>query len=158
MTTLLHSGGAKVTLLFPPQPLRFQNAIWGCPSRTPGPTRWDQLWHLHMFWPPPKLLPYRLLAPQMANLAHRASQFMDKKFLIIHPTADGATLFFASSETNRNNNNKGRGRWHVVSLCRPRESSFPAHSQVYQPAHQRKGQLHLTGGWTVPPSFSCNYK
>lgn len=25
----------------------------------------------------------------MANLAHRASQFMDKKFLIIHPTADG---------------------------------------------------------------------
>lgn len=28
----------------------------------------------------------------MANLAHRASQFMDKKFLIIHPTADGVTL------------------------------------------------------------------
>lgn len=27
----------------------------------------------------------------MANLAHRASQFMDKKFLIIHPTADGRT-------------------------------------------------------------------
>lgn len=25
----------------------------------------------------------------MANLAHRASQFMEKKFLIIHPTADG---------------------------------------------------------------------
>lgn len=25
----------------------------------------------------------------MANLEHRASQFMDKKFLIIHPTADG---------------------------------------------------------------------
>lgn len=28
----------------------------------------------------------------MANLAHRASQFADKKFLIIHPTADGATI------------------------------------------------------------------
>ena len=27
--------------------------------------------------------------PQMANLAHRASQFLDKKFLIVHPTADG---------------------------------------------------------------------
>ncbi|XP_034092391.1 dipeptidyl aminopeptidase-like protein 6 isoform X3 [Gymnodraco acuticeps] len=26
----------------------------------------------------------------MANLAHKASQFMDKKFLIIHPTADGS--------------------------------------------------------------------
>lgn len=25
----------------------------------------------------------------MANLAHRASQFVEKKFLIIHPTADG---------------------------------------------------------------------
>lgn len=30
----------------------------------------------------------------MANLAHRASQFMDKKFLIIHPTADGRTRIF----------------------------------------------------------------
>ncbi|PWA18148.1 hypothetical protein CCH79_00003973 [Gambusia affinis] len=27
----------------------------------------------------------------MANLAHRASRFMDKKFLIVHPTADGTT-------------------------------------------------------------------
>lgn len=40
------------------------------------------------------LSPSRLFfTPQMANLAHRASQFLDKKFLIIHPTADGATLF-----------------------------------------------------------------
>lgn len=30
-----------------------------------------------------------VFTPQMANLAHRASQFTDKKFLIIHPTADG---------------------------------------------------------------------
>uniref|UniRef100_A0A668A7L1 A-type potassium channel modulatory protein DPP6 n=1 Tax=Myripristis murdjan TaxID=586833 RepID=A0A668A7L1_9TELE len=29
----------------------------------------------------------------MANLAHRASQFMDKKFLIIHPTADEKVHF-----------------------------------------------------------------
>ncbi|XP_077364842.1 A-type potassium channel modulatory protein DPP6 isoform X2 [Festucalex cinctus] len=28
----------------------------------------------------------------MANLAHRASQFLDKKFLIIHPTADGKNM------------------------------------------------------------------
>ncbi len=32
---------------------------------------------------------YSLIFPQMANLAYRASQFIDKKFLIIHPTADG---------------------------------------------------------------------
>lgn len=30
---------------------------------------------------------------QMSNLAHRASQFVDKKFLIIHPTADGEYAF-----------------------------------------------------------------
>ncbi|XP_010769856.1 dipeptidyl aminopeptidase-like protein 6 [Notothenia coriiceps] len=29
----------------------------------------------------------------MANLAHKASQFMDKKFLIIHPTADEKVHF-----------------------------------------------------------------
>uniref|UniRef100_A0A671XWQ2 A-type potassium channel modulatory protein DPP6 n=1 Tax=Sparus aurata TaxID=8175 RepID=A0A671XWQ2_SPAAU len=32
-------------------------------------------------------------AYSMANLAHRASQFMDKKFLIIHPTADEKVHF-----------------------------------------------------------------
>ncbi|KAF3836220.1 hypothetical protein F7725_028778 [Dissostichus mawsoni] len=34
-----------------------------------------------------------LITPQMANLAHKASQFMDKKFLIIHPTADEKVHF-----------------------------------------------------------------
>uniref|UniRef100_A0A673LCL9 A-type potassium channel modulatory protein DPP6 n=1 Tax=Sinocyclocheilus rhinocerous TaxID=307959 RepID=A0A673LCL9_9TELE len=35
---------------------------------------------------------YSLIFPQMANLAYRASQFIDKKFLIIHPTADDGTF------------------------------------------------------------------
>lgn len=37
---------------------------------------------------------YSLMFPQMANLAYRASQFIDKKFLIIHPTADGTFPFY----------------------------------------------------------------
>ena len=38
---------------------------------------------------------YSLL--QMANLAHRASQFLNKKFLIVHPTADGMMTTFHPS-------------------------------------------------------------
>uniref|UniRef100_A0A8C2FH99 A-type potassium channel modulatory protein DPP6 n=1 Tax=Cyprinus carpio TaxID=7962 RepID=A0A8C2FH99_CYPCA len=34
-----------------------------------------------------------IISPQIANLAYRASQFMDKKFLIIHPTADEQVHF-----------------------------------------------------------------
>uniref|UniRef100_A0A3P8YKC7 A-type potassium channel modulatory protein DPP6 n=1 Tax=Esox lucius TaxID=8010 RepID=A0A3P8YKC7_ESOLU len=34
-----------------------------------------------------------VMCPQMANLAHRASQFLDKKFLIVHPTADEKVHF-----------------------------------------------------------------
>lgn len=41
---------------------------------------------LHCLW---SVLTVFLLFSQMANLAYRASQFIDKKFLIIHPTADG---------------------------------------------------------------------
>lgn len=32
---------------------------------------------------------FALLPPQMANLAHRAHQLVQKEYLIIHPTADG---------------------------------------------------------------------
>uniref|UniRef100_A0A8C1WMY8 A-type potassium channel modulatory protein DPP6 n=1 Tax=Cyprinus carpio TaxID=7962 RepID=A0A8C1WMY8_CYPCA len=39
------------------------------------------------------LMVYSLISPQIANLAYRASQFMDKKFLIIHPTADEQVHF-----------------------------------------------------------------
>lgn len=148
---LLHSGGAKVTLLFPPQPLHFQNGIWDCPSRTPGPTRWDQLWHLHvcvLTTSQAYSLPSSC-SPDGQSSAQSVSVYGQE---VPHYSSNSrrCDTCFASPETNRNNNNKGRCQWHV-SLCCPRESSFPAHSQIYQPAHQRKGQLHLTGGWTVPP-------
>lgn len=87
-----------------------------------------------------------LISSQMANLAHRASQFMDKKFLIIHPTADGKKTieFFQFFKIFSS-------VWHFV-LCLvmfplSRKSPLPTHSEIHQPAHQWKGQLHLTGTW-----------
>ena len=64
---------------------------------------------------------------------------MDKKFLIIHPTADGKKTFgffqffniFLFSV------------WHFVL----RLIMFHSYSEIHLPAHQRKGQLHLTGTW-----------
>uniref|UniRef100_A0A8C2FJ32 A-type potassium channel modulatory protein DPP6 n=1 Tax=Cyprinus carpio TaxID=7962 RepID=A0A8C2FJ32_CYPCA len=46
-----------------------------------------------MFCSPYNTYGVLIISPQIANLAYRASQFMDKKFLIIHPTADGTFPF-----------------------------------------------------------------
>lgn len=80
-----------------------------------------------------------LISSQMANLAHRASQFMDKKFLIIHPTADGKQTieFFQFLKSFSSSSD--------ILSCR--KSEFPTHSEIHPPAHRWKGQLHLTGTW-----------
>lgn len=47
--------------------------------------------------------------------------------------------------------------WHLVCLCVitsfPRKSPFPTYSEIHRPAHQWKGQLHLTGTWFHFGSF-----
>lgn len=52
------------------------------------------------------LMRYMFFFLQMANLAHRAGQLLQKQYLIIHPTADGNRHMFyvlflnvAASET-----------------------------------------------------------
>lgn len=54
----------------------------------------------------------------MANLAHRASQFMDKKFLIIHPTADGRSgiIIIFITKYVKKQNKKNNNLSHLVPL------------------------------------------
>uniref|UniRef100_A0A8D3CFZ3 A-type potassium channel modulatory protein DPP6 n=1 Tax=Scophthalmus maximus TaxID=52904 RepID=A0A8D3CFZ3_SCOMX len=70
-TNLLHRIQKKlviIRILLPPSASAFSERYLGLPKPDPR-------------------------AYAMANLAHRASQFMDKKFLIIHPTADEKVHF-----------------------------------------------------------------
>lgn len=87
-----------------------------------------------------KFLSYLYL--KMANLAHRASQFTEKKFLIIHPTADGESisLFLQQLADKQAESENAFNPFFFL-----RKSPLPTHGQVHLPAHQREGQLHLTG-------------
>lgn len=90
---------------------------------------------------------------QMANLAHRAGQLLQKQYLIIHPTADGKMCW---CEQNFN--------WEQPLMCLAilllshRKGSLPAHGQIYQSFNQREGQLHSTGELLgAPPELTDNY-
>lgn len=90
------------------------------------------------------------ISPQTANLAHRASQFMDKKFLIVHPTADGTARMFNTLMEPFVNLTPSSEIFDIsppFSLCFPRKGPFPTYSKVHRPAYQWEGQLHLTGTW-----------
>lgn len=89
---------------------------------------------------------------QMANLAHRAGQLLQKQYLIIHPTADGNRhmfyFYFSILQWVKHklfNCNQTLMCLFFYLLHYHRKGSLPAHSQIYQSFNQWKGQLHSTG-------------
>lgn len=76
---------------------------------------------------------------------------MDKKFLIIHPTADGKSRIIETYYTKKKKEKmKGIHKSNVLAsvlCCLPRKSTFSTYSEIHHPAHKRKGQLHLAGTW-----------
>lgn len=90
----------------------------------------------------------------MANLAHRASQFLDKKFLIIHPTADGATFCFLQNLKKKDIVSDILS--HYVS---PEKVHFQHTAKFISQLINEKANYTLQVGelW-LPSLLSCNYK